>query len=100
MTTINYLDSLSKSNPSTLFLNDVEQWSGTKTFSYDMPITEAGTYNLENVLMRTNVTGAAAFENFSLNFSPIPEPSTTLLAGGGLAAALLRRRRNKEDKAS
>jgi len=81
-------------------LSSGEKWySGlTPAFSVNIPITSSGEYYLDNVLIRNNVSGAAALSNFTMTYTPIPEPSTGIIAGGLLGAALLRRRRESQEK--
>ena len=95
MTTLTSLDSGIRNNNSFGSLNSTEAWSETKDFSYDIVITQPGTYYLDNTLIRQNSTGNSNFQNFTLNYAPIPEPSSALLVGGALGAALLRRRREE-----
>lgn len=78
--------------------SDAEEWYASGNVNYTFPISWPGTYNLDNIMRRENTTGTVELENFTMNFTSVPEPSTGALVGGVLAAGLLRRRREKETK--
>jgi len=81
-------------NNSSPTLSPLEEIHLAQHFSVDVPITSAGTYNLDYVLQAMNTNAGATQKNLTLSFAPIPETSTTLLAATGLAALAFRRKRD------
>lgn len=84
-------------NPGGLDFTPEEAWIGTKEFTATIPISAAGTYYLGNEFTRTQTSGGASLNGFTMSFVPVPEPSSALLAGGAIGLGLLRRRREGQD---